>query len=96
MTTAQKQKHVEAIRQIILANGFEEDRWGKYRRGNYKYEIARNNLKLFDKGSKWYNIWSQPMTGLPLEKVERLVKHYAKRADEIKAKEIEAGNQSVD
>ena len=65
MTKLQKQKHITAIKELIIANGFEYSR-NRYRKGDIKIEVADNNLKVWRGDHK---IFSKPMTGLTLDEL---------------------------
>ena len=66
MTKIQKQKHIDAIHQLVESSGYIANHWGKYHRGDIKIDIADNNIKIW-RGER--KIWSKTMTALTLEEI---------------------------
>lgn len=70
MTTCQRKHHIEAINAFLENNGFELDRWGKYRKGNVRIDSTSTNLKI-NRGD--FKVFSKPMVNITMENLETLI-----------------------
>lgn len=70
MTKFQRSKHIESINNLLIENGFEIDRWGKYRKGNVKVDTKETNIKIW-KGD--FKKFSEPMVKVTLEKLQGII-----------------------
>jgi len=55
-----KSDKVNVLKNILVKNGYEEDRWGTYRTATRKVDLRNRNAKVYVKGevNPWIKIYS--------------------------------------
>jgi len=70
MTKIQRQKHIEALNDILTQAGATIDRWGQYHIREYKFDTRETNLKVY-KGK--IKVKSTPMVNITLEEFKNYI-----------------------
>jgi len=77
MTKAQREKHKKDIENLIISYGYELDRWGTFRKGIYKINLRKNNIKVFMKDAQGFKkISSVPLLRIDSTTFEQKLKIY--------------------